>query len=180
MASLCSLIKTIERKNMNSVIQQNRIATLITSMTGFANAHSTLARATVDATTSGKHVMKFITLFIVSAVLILFATSATAHDELKPKHGGLIQEVNEVQYEIVAKPDQVTIYVFDHSKKMTLKNASGKLTLLTGTTKSDVMLVQDEDNKLVAKGVFKIEKGTKVVAVIKIGDKTSSVRWSLK
>jgi hypothetical protein len=45
-----------------------------------------------------------------------FANHTLAHGDNKPKHGGIVQEVSEVQYELVAKPTMIAIYIEDHGK----------------------------------------------------------------
>ena len=124
--------------------------------------------------------MKTLLTIITAVTVSLFSITAAAHGDNKPKHGGLVKEVNEIQYELVAKPDQITIYVFDHGEKITLKDASGKLTLLVGKIKTEVPLIAGGDNMLVAKGSFNVSKGTKALAVIKIAGKSASVNWILK
>jgi hypothetical protein len=124
--------------------------------------------------------MKLLITTFIAATIALFSITATAHGDLKPHHGGLVKEVNEVQYELVAKPDLITIYVFDHGKKIKLKDASGKLTILAGKEKTEIALVADAGNTLQAKGNFKVGKGVRLVAIIKNAGKTTSVSWTLK
>lgn len=101
-------------------------------------------------------------------------------DAHKPKYGGVVKEVNEVQYELVATADSLVIYVEDHGKKVSSKGATAKLTLLNGSEKSEAVLSPAGDNKLEAKGTFKVGKGTKVVAVVTLeGKAVQSVRFSL-
>ena len=45
--------------------------------------------------------------------------AADKHDhghEDKPLHGGLVTEIKDVDYELVAKPDVLQLYVRDHGK----------------------------------------------------------------
>ena len=70
--------------------------------------------------------------------------------------------------------------MFDHGEKITLKEASGKLTLLVGKVKTEIPLIAGGDNMLVAKGSFNVGKGTKALAVIKSAGKSASVNWTLK
>ncbi len=124
--------------------------------------------------------MKTLFTIICTVTISLFSITATAHGDLKPKHGGIVKTVNDIQYEIVAKPDQITIYVFDHGEKMSLKDASGKLTLLVGKDKTEVPLIAGDDHVLIARGSFNVGKGTKALAVIKIAGKSASINWTLK
>jgi hypothetical protein len=108
--------------------------------------------------------------FFATAILTL-STVALAGGDFKPKHGGVVQEVSEVQYEIVAKVDSVAIYVEDHGKKVDVKGASAKVSFLTGVEKSETTLAPAGENKLEAKGKFNVKSGTKVTAVVTLAGK---------
>lgn len=103
-----------------------------------------------------------------------------AHDA-KPAYGGVVSVVKDVNYELVAKPDTITLYVTDHGKPVDTKDASATLTVLSASDKSEVKLTPAGENKLQAKGSFKVEKGTKVVAAVATGGgKPQNVRFTLK
>ena len=98
-----------------------------------------------------------------AAVLFLCATgpahASGGHDH-SPKHGGVVAEAKDMDYELVAK-------------------ASAKLTLMTGTEKQEVELKPAGD-KFEAIGSFKVGPGTKAVAVVTIAGKpTGTVRFVL-
>ena len=116
--------------------------------------------------------------------LSAFAQSKDAHkhgDEHKPKFGGLVKEVKEIQYELVAKPDVIIVYVEDHGKKVDTKGASGKVTLRHGSDRSEGTLAPAGDNKLEAKGKFNVAPGTTaIVAVKRAGQAEETVRFTLK
>ena len=100
--------------------------------------------------------------------------------EAKPVHGGVVSVVKDVNYELVAKADTLTLYVSDHGKPVDLKGASAKLTLLSSTDKADVTLAPAGD-RLEAKGSFKVGAGTKVAGQVSLaGGATTSVRFTLK
>lgn len=104
-----------------------------------------------------------------------------AGDHHKPKYGGVVQEVKEVQFELVAKPDSLAIFVEDHGKKIDTKGATAKVTLLNGAEKTEATLSPAGDNKLEAKGQFKVGKDTRAVAVVTLAGKPAqSMRFSLK
>jgi hypothetical protein len=125
--------------------------------------------------------MKLIINTIVTVSLALAYGIAAAHTQNPPQYGGMVQEVGEVQYEIVAKPDVITVYVDDHGKKVSTRDAKGKLTILRGKEKQEVDLQPAGDNKLEAKGSFSAEKGVRIVAVISLpGKPAKSIRWALK
>jgi hypothetical protein len=102
-----------------------------------------------------------------------------AHDA-KPAHGGVVSVVKDVNYELVAKPDTMTLYITDHGNPVDTKNASATLTLLSASGKSEVKLTPAGSNMLQAKGNVQVDKGAKAVALVKTGGKPQSVRFTLK
>lgn len=115
-----------------------------------------------------------------AAALITAGSTALAEVD-KPQHGGIVQEVREVSYELVAKPEAIALYVTDHGKKVATTGATANLTLLNGTEKSEVALAPAGGNKLEAKGSFKVQKGTRVVALITLAGKPAvTARYEVK
>ena len=96
-----------------------------------------------------------------------------------PQHGGVVSEVKDVDYELVAKPSLVQLHLRAHGKALDLSKATARLTLLTGADKQEVALKPVGD-RLEAAGAFKIAPGTKAVAVVTVEGKASTVRFSLK
>ena len=60
-----------------------------------------------------------------------------AHEH-KPLHGGLVVEVKDMDYELVAKPTVIQLHLRDHGKPTDVAKASAKLTLLSGAEKQEV------------------------------------------
>ena len=126
-------------------------------------------------------------LFAALALAALATTAAHAacdhgagHDH-QPQHGGIVAEVNDMDYELVAKPDTLTLHLRDHGKPLALDGASAKLTLLNGSEKTEATLSPAGEGKLQAKGSFKIAPGTKVVALVTVpGKKAANVRFAVK
>ena len=109
------------------------------------------------------------------------APAVFAHGDDKPKYGGVVAEVKDVNYELVARADTVALYVEDHGKKVDTKGATAKLTLLTDGQKTEVMLMLADDGKLEAKGSFSSKAGTKAIAVVTLAGKPpASVRFEIK
>ena len=103
-----------------------------------------------------------------------------ASDTHKPLHGGIVVASKVMDYELVAKPAAIQLYLRDHGKPADVSKASAKLTLLSGTDKQEVEL-QPAGDKLEATGSFKVGPGTKAVAVITKGGKVAgTVRFVLK
>ena len=119
--------------------------------------------------------------FILIATLLAVTSLANAskdHDHA-PKHGGIVIEVKGIEYELVAKLDLIQLYVRDHGKAVDVSKASAKLTLLTGAEKQEIEL-KPVAGKLEAKGSFKVAAGSKVVAAVTVGAKTTAARFVLK
>ena len=108
---------------------------------------------------------------LLATVSLTVSAIALASGDFKPKYGGQVQEVSEIQFEVVIKPDNISIYVEDHGKKVDTKGASAKVSLLNGVEKSDATLAPAGENKLEAKGSFNVKSGTKVTAVVTLAGK---------
>lgn len=122
---------------------------------------------------------------IAAALSIGFAGTAYAasgHDhghEHKPLHGGLVTEVKDVDYELVAKSDAIQLHLRDHGKPVDVSKAGAKLTLLSGTEKQEVELTP-AGAFLEAKGSFKTTNAKVVVLVSQPGKTAATVRFVLK
>lgn len=123
---------------------------------------------------------------ILASIALAVAGSTFAagdkHDhghEHKPMHGGIVVEVKDMDYELVAKPTVIQLYLRDHGKPADVAKASAKLTLLTGTERQEVELKPAGD-KLEATGSFKVGPGTKAVAVVTVGGKPATARFTVK
>lgn len=114
------------------------------------------------------------------AIALAASGNAAAHG-VKAKHGGVVQTVNDVAFELVDKDGKATIYVDDHGTAVPTDGASGTLTVLNGGAKTQVPLEAGGGNALVAKGDAKLVAGAKVVAAIVFPNKSPlSVRFSVK
>jgi hypothetical protein len=121
-----------------------------------------------------------------ASITLALASSAFAagdkHDhahEHKPLHGGVVVEVKDIDYELVAKPTVIQLHLRDHGKPADVSKATAKITLLNGTEKQEVELKPAGD-KLEATGSFKVGPGTKAVAVVTVAGKPATARFTLK
>lgn len=122
----------------------------------------------------------FITALVFSATGVAFAVDKHEHGHAhQPLHGGVVVEVKDMDYELVVKANGLQLYVRDHGKPVDVSQASAKLTLLTGTDQQEVALSPAAD-KLEAKGSFKLAAKTKVMALVTLAGKSSTVRFVLK
>lgn len=122
-------------------------------------------------------------LVLIAALAVHIAGPALAqgagHDH-SATHGGVFVAGKEADYELVAKPDVIRLFVSDHGKPMDLSKAAAKVTLLSGSDKQEVEL-KPAGGALEAKGAFKVAPGTKVVAVVSNNGKTlGTARFALK
>ena len=125
-------------------------------------------------------------LFLITALALSLAGAAHAagsHDhahEHKPVHGGVVVEVRDIDYELVASPTAIQLHLRDHGKPADISKASAKVMLLPGTHRQEVEL-KPAGSKLEALGTFKVGPGTKAVAVVQIAGKSpATVRFTLK
>jgi|ERR1700738_3898170 len=117
-------------------------------------------------------------LFSFVAVLLLGLSvnfsAAHAHGGTQPEHGGIVQLVGDMSFELVARPEGVELYVEDDGEEVTSTDLAAKLTIVSAGAKSDVMLSPAAGNKFEAKGV-NIAAGAKVTVLLTLKDKQSKI-----
>ncbi|TDP61323.1 hypothetical protein [Roseateles toxinivorans] len=121
---------------------------------------------------------------LIAAALLALAGSGFAADEHghepKPLHGGVVAEAAHLELELVARADVIALLVRDHGKPVGLQGASARLTLLSGTEKSELQLAPAGE-RLEARGAFELAPGSKAVATVMLpGKKAIQVRFALK
>lgn len=105
---------------------------------------------------------------------------AIAH-ESPAKHGGIVKSAGDLSFELVNKEGKVTIHVDDHGEAVTTAGATGTLTVLKGTQKSETTLAAGPGNTLVAKDDVKLEAGNKVMTRVTLPNKPAvSVRFAIR
>ncbi|MBT9493117.1 MAG: hypothetical protein IV107_12410 [Paucibacter sp.] len=110
----------------------------------------------------------------------LVVNTAAAHGPAKSVHGGVVQVVNDVNFELVLLADGAVIYLIDHDEPLSTAGISGKLTVLNGGAKTEAEISAVGDNKLEARGI-KIASGAKVVASLNnVSGKAVTVRFAIK
>lgn len=120
--------------------------------------------------------MKSILLSLAAASTLLAATPALAgagHDH-GPKYGGVVRELHHVAYELVAKPDSLTLYVSNHDKPVSTQGATAEAVIYAGNGKTTVKLEPAGDNRLAAKGSFKVGVGVRVVLTVSLPGKAKA------
>jgi hypothetical protein len=102
-----------------------------------------------------------------------------AHEHA-PKYGGLVEESNGMDYELVLKPNMARLYVDGHDSKVSVKGGKATVTFLVNGQSSKLVLLPAGENWFEVKGA--VPKGPKLraVAVVILRGKTSSVRFAMK
>lgn len=118
---------------------------------------------------------------LLATLLLSFAPAFAGQGDVKPIYGGVVQEIREISYELVAKADTLSLYVHDHGKKLPSASGTARVTLLNGTEKTEVTLAPAGDNVFQAKGTFKVQKGTRAIAVVTLAGKAPvTARYEIK
>jgi hypothetical protein len=99
---------------------------------------------------------------------------ARAHGGTQPEHGGVVQLVGDMTFELVARPEGVELFVEDDGEEINSAEFAAKLTIVNAGAKSEVVLAPATGNKFEAKGV-KIAPGSKVTALLTLKDKQSKI-----
>lgn len=94
---------------------------------------------------------KLISIFCLSSLLT--AVPAIGHEEHgKSMHGGIVAEAGHAQFEIIPKEGGVTVIVTNHGAPVASAGATGKLTVLAGSSKSEIALMPAGENYLTGQG----------------------------
>ena len=117
------------------------------------------------------HPKQYITTVLALIACVAYAAHAAdkhGHDhDHRPLHGGIVAEAGDLNYELVARPDSLTIYVTDHGKPVAATGARGTATVHSANEKTTAVLdpfgemldwmgraISDTLSALVCHGVF--------------------------
>lgn len=114
---------------------------------------------------------KLLIAFLGAVTLVTTSVHAGAGHDHGPKHGGVVREVGSVTYELVAKPDVLTIHVSDHGKPIATAGAKAEATLYAGNDKTVIVLEPAGDNRMAAKGSFKVGVGVRAALTVTLAGK---------
>jgi hypothetical protein len=111
-------------------------------------------------------------LFVVAAVAVppAFAGSGHAHG---PSYGGVLREIRHVAYELVATPESLTLYVSDHGKPVSTTGASAEAVIYAGNDRIAVKLEPAGENRMEARGAFKVGVGVRVALTVTLAGKSA-------
>ena len=108
---------------------------------------------------------------LVASLNIPTAIAGAGHDH-GPKYGGVVRELHHVAYELVARPDSLTLYVSDHGKPVATQGATAEAVIYAGNDKTTVKMEPAGDNRMAAKGSFKVGVGVRVMLKASLPGKT--------
>lgn len=112
-------------------------------------------------------------------LITLFNLSYAAGDhETKPLYGGKVSVFKDIDIELVARSNELKVYLRDHGKPIQLKRGTAKITLLQGgSTKNYELPLKGDHFELT--GSFPVAKDSKAVVVIQSEDKVITARYTL-
>lgn len=117
---------------------------------------------------------------LAAALNVAPALAGAGHDH-GPKYGGVVREVKNISYELVAKPDNLTLYVSDHGKPVSTQGATAEAVIYAGNDKTAVKLEPAGENRMSAKGTFKVGVGVRVAVTTTLAGKPAGkVTFKLK
>ncbi len=108
---------------------------------------------------------------------LLSSGVAAAHGNTKPLHGGIVQMVGEMSFELVVRPEGVEVYLVDDGEDVGTEGLAAKLTIVNGGATSEALLAPGGGNRFVGAGV-QIPSGARVTVVVTMAANAS--RWSAR
>lgn len=105
---------------------------------------------------------------------------AVAHEgHGQPQFGGVVAEAGVAQFEIVAGDGKVTVHATQHGAPLATAGASGRLTVLDGTRKSEIELAPAGENRLAGAG--RVPSGARLLLNVSLaGQKPLQARAVLR
>ncbi|WP_412481005.1 hypothetical protein [Azonexus sp. IMCC34839] len=106
-------------------------------------------------------------LTVAAGLMALNVASMPAHahaEHGKPQFGGVVAEAGEAQFEIVGQGNKVVVHATSHGAPFDTAGAKGKLTVLAGSAKSEVVLMPVAPNRL--EGTGSLPGGAKLLIFV--------------
>lgn len=117
----------------------------------------------------------------VAALLAASPVQAGAGHAHGPRYGGVVRELHHLSYELVARPDSLTLHVSDHGKPVALQGASAEAVVYANGGKTTVRLEPAGDNRLTARGSFQVGVGVRVMLSVSLpGKAPAKMTFNLK
>lgn len=107
---------------------------------------------------------------MVLATVVAPVHAGGGHDH-GPRHGGVVRNLHNLSYELVAQPDSLTLYVSDHGKPISTRGAKAEAVIHAGNETRTVKLEPAGENQLTAQGNFRVGLGVRVVVTTTLAGK---------
>ena len=118
-------------------------------------------------------------LAVLVAITLCGASLAWAHGEPVAKRGGILQVIDELDFELVVKADKIDLYTYDDEEPVPSDQMSGTLTITSDAGDSKVELAAAGINRLRATDVT-APSGTRVIAIVTMPDgKSLAVQFAI-
>lgn len=118
-------------------------------------------------------------LIVLVAFVLLGASPAWAHGDPVPMRGGILQAIDELDFELVVKDDKIDLYVSDDLEPVPSEQMSGTLTIMSDSDKLKVTLQPAGINRLRASDA-KAASGSRVIAIVTMPDgKSLAVQFAI-
>lgn len=102
-------------------------------------------------------------------IALMAAASVWAHGDLVAKRGGILQQVDDLAFELVVWDEKIDLYVYDGIDEVASDHMSGILTIVAGGEKKKAELKPAGINRLRAAAVTAVS-GDRVVAFVRLAD----------
>jgi len=117
---------------------------------------------------------------VLGLVALLASNVALSHGNTKPLHGGVVQLVGEMSFELVTTPDGAELYVFDDGEAIVSQRMTAMLMIDIDGFKSEVVMLPAGGNKFAVKDE-KIRPGARIVVMLIAPDQSrTTARFTIK
>ena len=121
-------------------------------------------------------------LFLAALLLSINSLAAVAHDKpVQGPNGGQLIHVDDAHYELVAKDNELTLFIADNDTKprATLEGAKATATVLADGKTTTVTLAPATADTLRGPGTFVAKSGLRVVVALQeTGRKPAQIRFT--
>ena len=126
-------------------------------------------------------IAKFVALFFTCTLFTAVTSSLAQNKPIEVRHGGVVAQKGDMEYELVSKADSINIFVYDDDKPASTKGGKATVVLMSGGEKKVVELEPSGGNKFRAKGNFPVKPGSKAIATIELsGRNKEEASFTLK
>lgn len=104
-----------------------------------------------------------------AAIILLVGATVFAHGDPVPQRGGILQVLDELDFELVVKADKIDLYTSDDNEPVPSEQMSGTLTIRDDSGSTKVTLEPAGINRLRAPDIT-AASGSRVVAIVTMPD----------